>query len=391
MSKQIPVYHDDFYSDEVISNPYPVYQKLREQGSAVWMQQHDCWALTGFKAVKEGLGNAAVLSSASGCMFNNPMNAAADGIMLCTDDPQHLELRRIFAAPLLPGSIAKLKNQFQALTKTLVATLKQRKEFDVVTDLAQVLPLTVVTELVGLSDEGKDNMLDWASAIFNAFGPLPNQRTEDGLAVTRQVLEYVHSPETQKNLKKGGLGARLFDFVDKGRISQHTAESMLVDYLTPALDTTISGVSALVWKLGQHPEQWQHLRRNPALIPNAISETIRLESPIRAFARHAVEDYTVDGVTIPAGSRVAMLYGCANRDERYWENADQFNLQRENSGQVGFGFGSHMCAGMHLARLEIHCVAEALVAQIEHIEVGQPEHVVHNTIRALGRLSTSFQ
>jgi cytochrome P450 len=323
-------------------------------------------------------------------MFNKPMNEAADGIMLCTDDPQHIELRRIFAAPLLPGSVIKLKRRFQELTKTLVATLKQRDEFDVVTDLAQILPLTVVTELVGLTDEGKDNMLDWASAIFDAFGPLPNQRTEQGLAVTRQVLEYVHSPGTQKNLKKGGLGARLFDFVDKGRISQHVAESMLVDYLTPALDTTISGVSALVWKLGQHPEQWQRLRQNPSLIPNAISETIRLESPIRAFARHAVEDYAVDGVTIPAGSRVAMLYGCANRDERYWDNADQFNLQRKNTDHVGFGFGSHMCAGMHLARLEISCVAEAMVEQIECIEVGQPEHIVHNTIRALGQLTASF-
>ena len=390
MQQEAPVFNEDIYGDEIIGNPYPVYKELRDMGPAVWMSSHDFWVLPRYKEVSAALKNPKVFSSAHGCMLNKPTNEATKGIMLCTDNSEHQELRRIYAEPLLPTSVSKLKPRFQELVEPLIENLIQQDEFDVVSDLAYFLPVTVVTELIGLPDDGRDQMVEWASQIFNAFGPLPNERTEMGMAITQKVLEYLHSGDTIKKLKPGGLGARLFEYVDSGKISQFSAESMLFDYLTPSLDTTISATGSLVWLLGQNPEQWELLRSNPALIPGAINETLRLQTPLRSFSRYVTEEHTMDGVTLPKGARVAILYASANRDERQWQDPEKFDIERDNVEHMAFGYGPHMCPGMHLARLEITTILEAMIKQVNRIEIGEPEHIIHNTIVALKKLPTSF-
>ena len=390
MQQQAPVFDEDIYGDKVIRNPYPVYKELRDLGPAVWLSSHDFWVLPRYKEVFAALKNPEVFSSAHGCMLNKPTNEGTKGIMLCTDDPEHKELRRIYAEPLLPASVAKLKPRFDELVEPLIEDLMQKDEFDVVRDLAGFLPLAVVTELIGLPEDGRERMLGWATQIFNSFGPLPNERTEVGMEITQKVLEYLHSEDTIQRLLPGGLGARLFEYVDKGKISRFTAESMLFDYLTPSLDTTISATGSLIWLLGQNPDQWDLLRNNPALIPGAINEAVRLQTPLRAFSRYVTKDHTMDGVTLPKDARVSILWASANRDERQWDDPEKFDIQRDNVEHMAFGYGSHMCPGMHLARLEITAIMEAMIKHVSRIEIGEPEHIVHNTIVALKKLSVSF-
>lgn len=380
-----PTSNVDFWSDEVISNPYPHLRELRDTGSVVWLKRHDVWAVTRHKAVREALLNGAVFTSTGGVSMNEIANAATKGIMLCTDDPEHRQLRRVFARPLMPGALAVLKTRLNALAETRVAELLARGQFDAVSELAHYLPLTVVTDLVGLSEDGKRNMLDWAAGLFNAHGPIGYERTTAGLEITGQAVAYLQNIK-REDLDPNGWGAMLFAAADAGELSPDAARAMLMDYLGPALDTTINGLSSALWLFGHNPEQWDLLRSRPELMGASIDEALRMESPIRAFGRHLTQDHELDGTTLRRGDRALMLYACANRDERRYADPDRFDITRDARDHVAFGYGTHLCAGMHMAKLEIGTVLAILMRDVRRFTIVEEVREPHNTLRGLARL-----
>lgn len=385
-----PRWDGDFWDDELILDPYAHYEELRELGPAVWLSRHNAWAITQYEAVRKALLGPEIFSSASGCMMNEPMNAATSGIMLCSDDPDHLAMRRLFAKPLLPKALETLRPRLKALAEQRLDELVARKQFDAVEELAHLLPLAVVTELVGLDEEGRAHMLEWAAGIFDAFGPLPNGRTEAGLAIAQNVIDYVVARVDRGNLVPDGWGAALFAAADEGRISEATARMMLLDYLTPALDTTINATSSAIELFAAHPDQWTMLRGDLSLIPHAINEIVRLESPIRAFARIVRQDCEIGDAKLREGDRALMLYACANRDPRKFENPERFDISRRAGDHLGFGMGTHICAGMNLAKLEISILLEAMASRVAVITTGKAERKPHNTLRGLASLEASF-
>lgn len=385
----VPNFDADFWSDEVILDPYPHYDRMRAAGPVVWLPQNEAWALTRYDTVKAALLNPTVFSSASGCMMNAPMNSAAQGIMLCSDDPDHMTMRRLFARPLQPKELATLRPRFEALAATKVASLLNGGAFDAVRDLAHFLPLAVVTELVGLDAEGRERMLEWAAGIFDAFGPLSSPRTLAGIDIAQQVIAYVLERVERANLVPGGWGEALFLAADRDEISEHTARMMLVDYLTPSLDTTINATSAAIELFAANPAEWAKLRADPGLIPHAINEVIRLESPIRAFARELACDHVIGDVRMKAGDRALMLYACANRDPAKYPDAARFDIERRPSDHLGFGMGTHLCAGMHLAKLEITVLLQALLPLVGGFEAHSPVRRPHNTLRGLASLQVT--
>ncbi|MGF2943593.1 cytochrome P450 [Mycobacterium sp. Lab-001] len=135
----------------------------------------------------------------------------------------------------------------------------------------------------------------------------------------------------------------------------------MIDYLAPSLDTTISGIASALALFAAHPDQWRALRAEPALVSNAINEVLRYEAPLRAFSRKLLRDRAVAGIELPAGARVLVIYASANRDEREWPDPDTFDIHRDANRQLGFGHGTHACAGQGLARLEIQAILTALL------------------------------
>ena len=162
------------------------------------------------------------------------------------------------------------------------------------------------------------------------------------------------------------------------------------DYISPSLDTTISAIGHLIYLLGKYPKEFKKLKNNIELIDSTIEETIRLFSPIRSFSRVTKEDVTLSKYTIPKGSRVMILYASANRDEKKFDNADKFIINRKVFNHLGFGHGIHSCPGMHLARLEMKYILKNIIKYVEKINVGKPKIALNNTIYAFSELNVSF-
>lgn len=164
VESRTPTSDMDIWSDEVLTNPYPYYRQLRDLGPAVWLTKHGVWVVPRYSSIREALLNWEVFTSKNGTAMNAVMNQAVDGILLLSGEPEHQRLRRTFVKPLQPQTLKKLQDRLTALAEQRVEELLGKGEFDAVADLAQFLPLSVVTELLGLGEEGKKHMLRWGLA-----------------------------------------------------------------------------------------------------------------------------------------------------------------------------------------------------------------------------------
>jgi cytochrome P450 len=188
----------------------------------------------------------------------------------------------------------------------------------------------------------------------------------------------------------GGWAARLFDAAERGDLTRAEANAMVIDYVGPALDTTILATGHMLWRLAVTPGSYDALRADPKLIPGIVNESVRLSSPIKSFTRLAAADYDAGGTVIPKGSRVAVLFASANRDARHYERPDTFDVTRNPRDHVGWGHGPHVCVGMHLARLEMELLLEALVTHVGRIEVGAPKMIRNNVLQGFAALPATF-
>ncbi|MDX2166656.1 MAG: cytochrome P450 [Deltaproteobacteria bacterium] len=389
MRQRQPELPIDLYSDAAIADPYPLYRAIRDRGPAVWLSAHDAWAIGRFSDVRSALRADAVLVSGHGVAMNELVNGTASRVTLTTDGDVHRRLRKALMAPMMPSALPAVEAEIQQLADRLVADLLERDGFDGVVDFAQYLPLSVVARLVGLPDAGRQRMLDWAAAMFDVLGVM-NDRGQRALPLVFQLAEYIGALQ-RGDLRPDGWAARLYAAADEGRIEPGDIAGMLIDYVAPSLDTTILATARLLHELGRCPDQWQLLRAEPTLVPRAIHEAIRLASPVRAFSRLAADDYVVEGTGIPAGDRVLVLYGSANRDERRYADPDRFDVRRDAKDHLGFGHGVHRCAGSYLAELEMDALLRAMVARVGRIEVGDPALAVNNVLCGYRSFRASFR
>lgn len=384
-----PTFPLDLYTDEAILSPYPLYRRIRDLGPAVWLEAHDAWAIARFEDVRAALRADDVLVSGRGIAMNDLVNSQASRITLTSDGDAHRQLRTTLMKPMMPSALREVQAEVEALADALVAGLVARESFDGIADFATHLPVAIVSRLVGLPEEGRQRMLEWAEATFNALGTM-NARAEAAIPSVFEMSAYAVGVE-RESLRPGGWAAMLFQAADEGRIEPGDVASMLIDYIAPSLDTTILGAGHLLFQLGSHPDQWDLVRRDPSLIPRAIDEALRLEAPVRAFSRVAIRDYDVSGTTIPAGDRVLVIYASGNRDERRFADPDRFDVTRDARDHLGFGHGVHRCAGSHVAQLEMQSLLRAMVARVERIEVSAPEIALNNVLYGHRRFRASFR
>lgn len=386
-----PVRSDiDLYTEESIVTPYQDYRELRELGPAVWLTRYEVWVLARYDDVYSALHDHETFSSGSGVALCDVINERMRGTTLASDPPYHDYIRGLINGPLTPKALRAHREMFQQRADALIGQLVDAGTIDAVTDFAHVFPASVVPDLLGWPAEGRDRFLPWASAAFNTIGPM-NERSVADLPAMQEMWQFIGEMAQPGRLCPGSWGADLVAAAESGDVDKKLIPSLIGDYLVPSLDTTTSALASALWLLGRHPEQWKALCADISLIPNAINEVIRYESPSRGFYRQLTRAYDLGGTQLPADSRVLLLNASANRDERQFAAPDVFDITRANAkDHVGFGHGVHSCVGQGLARLEATVLLTSLAKRVRRIEVGEPAWRVNNHTRAMTSLSASL-
>ena len=385
MARDLPDYDADLFSEEALLDPYPHYRRMRELGPLVRLPRYNAIALPRFDAVKAASKQTDAFISGKGVFLNDEFNAALQGVTLCSDDARHDAQRKIIIAPLVPKALEALKASVQQEADAIVERLVARREFDAATELAHHLPVTIVSNLVGLPEEGRQRMLLWANATFNTSGPM-NERLVKSIPLIQEMLEYIKVAGVPGKLKPGSWAESIWKAADRGEIAPEQAVSMVLDYVGPSLDTTISATTNTLLLLARNPEQWQMLRADPNLVGHVINESLRLESPIQFFTRYVARDVELEGVPLHAGERVVLYYASANRCETKWADPERFDILRKPTDHLAFGYGAHACGGMHLAKLEVASLLRALIPRVERFEIGEPVRAVNNNLRMIASL-----
>ena len=379
----------DPFSDDVLADPHPFHRDLRDAGSVVHLERYDVYAMGRYAEVHAALVDWQRFESGAGVGISNFRTETPwrpPSLLLETDPPRHDAPRHVLEPILAPRALRRLRDSWEVTAVELVDQLLERGTIDAVTDIAEAFPLRVFPDAVGIQQEGREHLLPYGDHTFNAFGP-DNHLVERGKNRLPEVAGWVNEQCARDRLTADGFGARIWEAADRGDITHEQAPLIVRSLLTAGVDTTVHALAAVIEGFLSAPDQWEVVRRDPSRARIAFDEAIRWASPVQTFFRTATVDVPLADTVIPAGHKILMFLGAANRDPRHWSDPDRFDLSRDPSGHVGFGMGLHQCVGQHVARLEAECVLRALADRVRAIEpAGEPRRHLNNTLRAWASL-----
>jgi 4-methoxybenzoate monooxygenase (O-demethylating) len=382
----VPTTDVDPFSSAVLEDPLPMHTELREAGPVVLLEKYEVFALARYEHVHAALVDWQGFQSAAGVGMSNfryekPWRPPS--LLLEADPPQHDAPRRVLQKVLGPRALRRMREAWLADADDLVdQVLGAGTTFDAVRSLAEAFPLRVFPDAVGIPQEGRENLLPYGDHVFNAFGP-GNDLVAKGAPRVAELSAWVNAQCRRDVLAPEGFGADIWAASDRGDITPEQAPLVVRSLLTAGVDTTVHGLSAVLYALATNPDQWARLRQDPSLARVAFDEAVRWESPVQTFFRTATTDVRVGDVVIPEGRKILMFLSAANRDPRRWTAPDAFDLSRDPSGHVGFGMGIHQCVGQHVARLEAEALLTALARRVRTLELDGPTVRHHNnTLRA---------
>lgn len=356
--------------------PYPFFAQLRKEEPVTFSPMLGMWLISRLEDIHEVLTHSASYSSASMLTSASQLTPEARAILgpgpilhdspLNTDPPAHTRLRRLLQRGFLPARIARQEASTRQLANALIDTFIHKGRVDLVEAFTYPFPMHVILNMVGVPHEDMNRVKRWCDDLFGLIFSQTPPEAQPSMA--RGVVEYraycADLIEKRRREPREDLTSYLVH-TETGSDSLNTEE--LVSLLGGSLigaghEATTAQLGLILLNLLRKPERWQALCENPALIPRAVEECIRLEAASHGMVRTAVEDVRIGGVMLPKGSRLLLLYSSANHDEAQHPDPERYTLDRTNLHHLGFGHGVHYCLGSHLARLEL-CVAVELFTQ----------------------------
>jgi cytochrome P450 len=379
----------DPFSEEFLAAPGAYHAQLRDAGPVVWLSRYRIWAMARFAEVQAALRDHETYCSRAGVGlsdFTREKPWRPPSLLLEADPPEHTRVRRVTSRVLSPRVIERMAPELAERATELADDLAARGEFDGATDAAQAYPLRVFPDAVGLRPDGRENLLAYGTMVFNVFGPR-NRLFHEATAAAEPVRAWIAEACERGRLAPGGLGAELYAAADRGEITEAEAALLVRSLLSAGVDTTVHTLAWALHELATRPAVWQQLRADPALARAAVEETLRYASPVQTFFRTTTRPAEVAGTVLPAGGKVLLFLGAANRDPRAWPDPDVFDLRRRAARHVALGSGIHACVGAALGRLEGELLLGALARRIGTLELaGPPRPYLNNTIRGLASL-----
>jgi cytochrome P450 family 130 len=308
--------------------------------------------------------------------------------MIYMDPPDHTSLRSLVSRAFTPKRVADLEPRVRAVADQLLARVVAVGRCDLVHEFASPLPSTIMSDLIGVPDEHREAFQGWIEAFLEVTSP------DDIAGRATNIYNLFGSLLAERRALPADdlMSALLAARVDGDGLSDDDLLGFCFLLLVAGNDTTTSLISNGAELLARHQDQRAELAADPSLIPAAVEEMVRIESPTQALSRTAMRDVELHGTMIGAGSRVMLLWGSANLDDREFEDPEVFDIHRQPSRHLGFGHGIHVCLGAALARLEARVAFEELLARVPDYELcGTPERYVSNWARAWRILPLQFE
>jgi cytochrome P450 len=371
----------DPFSDVFFNDPYPTYRRLRDEAPVYYNDTYGFYALSRHEDVSNAYKNYEVFSSSKGVdlasilgkMTPHP-DLPMPKLIIMLDPPEHNTMRVLVSRVFTPRAIGKL----EPMVREVITGFLDRadpKKFDMVQDFSALFPVEIITRMLGVPEEHRQNIRIWLDKSLHRE---PGQLgvSEEGLAAGMEAgLVYYNLIQERRAQPQDDMISRL---IEAEVVREDGTKSTLDDVEIAGFASLLGGAGAeTVTKLvgnaavlfADHPDQWQQILDDPGKIPLAVEEILRYHPPAQYVGRYTLQDITLHGVTIPKDSPVLLINGSASRDERVYDDPDRFDINREQGQNIGFGYGIHSCLGAALARMESRIALELMRERMPRFEV----------------------
>lgn len=375
---------------EALAHPQPMFKLLRDASPVVKVDDMGGMHLVGGDAeVREVLHNTEVFSSGVDAVSIGQVRPL---IPLQIDPPEHKNFRKLLDPIFAPKRVALIEDRTRALVRDLIGKVAGTDGCNFHHAVAEPLPSTVFLELLGLPVSRTAEFIALKDGIIRPPAETPEQRIEmvnetgkQIYAVLQEVLDQ-RTAERQDDFMSTFLDAE----VDGHKLTHEEVIDICYLFFLAGLDTVTASLDCMIAYLAQHPEQRQLLVDDPSLIPHAIEELLRWESPVQGVIRITTQETELAGCPIGAHEPVSVMLGSANTDEKAWDRADEVDFHRESNKHIAFGGGAHRCLGSHLARMELRVALEEWLAAMPHFELVHTDLRYSQGLRSIENLELSW-
>ena len=386
------------------ADPYPFYARLRSEdpvheapfGRWVVSRYDDCVALLKDPRASNDPAHAeASIEFVRKFGLNEELAKARPFLLL--DPPEHGRMRRLVGKAFTPKVVEGMRPRTEQLVDHLLDAAATKGSLELIDDLAYPLPVTVVCEMLGVPAEDHVTFQQWSRKLARGQDPwevIPPDVVRGFLQAMTSFMEYFRDliAEHRKRPREDVLSA-LIAAEDAGdTLTETELLATCVFLLSAGHETTVNLIGNGIFALLRHPEQLERLRNDSSLMPGAVEELLRHDSPVQFALRIAREDIEIRGKTIPKGKQILVALGSANRDPEQFSDPDQLDITRENKHHIAFGYGSHFCLGAPLARLEAEIAFRALLRRFPGLELAPepPQYKENIVLRGLQRLPLAY-
>ena len=360
-------------------NPYPAYAALRDKGPAHRSRLLNAWIFGRYRDVDVILRDWQRFS-------NNGSKAATPGkrtvipdpgtpSMLSLDPPDHRRLRSLVSKAFTPRAVNALEPHIRSLMHQLLDGIEDLSGFDLMEAVAKPLPVIVIAEMLGVPPEDRARFRGWSDRRARILEPTIGAEEREDAVRAADDLDTYFAPIVKERRAdpQDDILSGLAQAEEEGdRLDEREMLTMLRLLLIAGNETTVNLIGNGMLALLRHPEQLQRLRDDPSLIPSAVEELLRYDSPVQLDLRRVVEDCDVNGFPVKRGDDIVLLIGGANRDPEQFEDPDGLDVGRSESSHISFGRGIHACIGAPLARLEARIAVEVLLERFSSIRLAGP-------------------
>jgi cytochrome P450 len=389
---------------EFIADPYPAYAWLRQREPVHYDEATDHWLISRYEDVNallrdrrfgrtyRHLASNAEMGHPDPPEWHAPFWDVINAGILDMEPPNHTRVRRLVAKAFTPRFVEGLRPRVQAIMDGLVEELDGAGQFDLLA-VAEPLPVTVIAEMLGVPECDRHHLRPWSADICKMYELNPStEMQQDAVRASNEFSAYLRELARERRRDPGeDLISQLALVVDGGeRLTEDELVGTCVLLLNAGHEATVSSTLLGWWSLFRNPDRLRELRADRSLLPNAIEELLRFDTPLQMFERWVLEPFEIHGVQIPRGAELGLLFGSANRDPSAFDRPDELDLTREPNPHLSFGAGIHFCLGAPLGRQELQVSFSTLMDRFPKLElVEEPRWKPNYVIRGLQGLLVS--